>query len=142
MEAELKASREAETKTGESLKVANLEVQKMKEDAAGQAQLLTSAQAEIKQLKEDYQALDDASLVTKLKSHQNCLRQVKVILASAGLEVDLSEVGFLKKVKDGKIVGSPDPEGIEEIEDSSSSEEETGGEEEEQATQQDPPPEN
>jgi hypothetical protein len=78
-----------------------------------------------------------------LKSHQNCVRQVKVILASAGLEVDLSEVGFLKKVKDGKIDGSPDPEGTEEIEDSSSSEEETGGEEEdEQSKQQGPPPEN
>ena len=58
------------------------------------------------------------------------------------MEVDLSEVGFLKKVKDGKIVGLPDPEGTEEIEDSSSSEEETGGEEEEQTTQQDPPSEN
>ena len=104
--------------------------------------MLATAQAEIKQLKEDYQSLDDESLVTKLKSHQNCLRQVKLLLAGAGVEVDLSEVGFLKKVKDGKIVGLPDPEGTEEIEDSSSSEEETGGEEEEQTTQQDPPSEN
>ena len=124
------------------MKTANLEVARMEENAAVQAQLLASAQAEIKQLKEDYQALDDESLVTKLKSHQNCVRQVKVILASAGLEVDLSEVGFLKKVKDGKIVGSPDPEGTEEIADSSSSEEETGGEEGEETNQQDPPPVN
>src|ERR1044072_8080415 len=134
MEAELKASREAETKTGESLKVANLEVQKMKDDGAGQAQLLASAQAEIKQLKEDYQALDDESLVTKVKSHQNCLRQVKVILAGADVEVDLSEARFLKKVKEGKIVGAPDPADTEEFGDSDSSAEETGGDEDGQET--------
>ena len=81
-----------------------------------------------KQLKDDYQALDDENLVTKVKSHQNYLRRVKILLTGAGVEVDLSEVGFLKKVKNGKIVGSPDPAGTEEIEDSRISEEETGGE--------------
>ena len=49
------------------------------------------------------------------------------MLAKAGVEVDLSGVGIFKKVKDGDLVGVPDPE--EENEDSESSDEETTGEE-------------
>jgi ribosomal protein L14E/L6E/L27E len=128
-EADLKATQEAERKAFESLQAAEKTIKQLKQEAVAKDKslaTLVSTQKELAAVKADYQELEVTNLLTRAKSHRNCLKQVKHVLAKAGIEVDLSGVGIFKKVKDGDLVGVPDPE--EENEDSESSDEETTGE--------------